>query len=110
MGYTIGTMLVTHMPTTKPNTQATVHLQPDAAEPIISPWLTTKQAAVYCNTALSTFRTWTVRRYKPKKGCLYNQADLDEYIKDHVRRSDEELTAAPVAKRQELLKGGGLCK
>jgi hypothetical protein len=106
MGYINGTMPVTHMPTTKPNTQVIVHLQPDAVASIKSPWLTTKQAAAYCNTALSTFRTWTVRKYKPKKGCLYNQADLDEYIKKHVRRSDEELEELLKLKRQELLGGG----
>jgi hypothetical protein len=65
-------------------------------------WLTTKQAATYANTAVSTFRTWDITKYRPNKHNLYRKADIDAYIEQFVCRSNAVLSAALESKRQIL--------
>lgn len=90
------------MPTNKKSQKITEHQCDVQSTFSHTEWLTTKQAAAYAQTAISTFRTWDVSRYRPSKHNLYRKSDIDAYIEQFAYRSDAALSTALAPKRQEL--------
>jgi excisionase family DNA binding protein len=85
--------------------------QPSNSRAFHERFMTFEEARVYLgNVKASTLRQWIAERrlpsYKPGKEVKFLKHELDKFMLNHCRRSNEQLAEGIAERQQELGKGG----